>query len=117
MSTVRDDAGIAPAQSTSEEERGFDRESRDDESKATGRLPGRTLEEAEGEGEDEHGLIQTGISFRGYKDLDPHVQEDSDLASSPAFGRPSSADGSLSIPDDTPSIQVPRIFIRLIKWC
>lgn len=109
MSTVRDDAGIAPAQSTSDDERGGERESRNDESKTTGRLPGQTLEEPEEEGEDEHSLIPTDISFRGYKDYDPDIQEDSDLASSPAFGRPSSADGSLSIPDDTPSIQVIRI--------
>lgn len=117
MSTVRADAGIVPAQSTRDEERGADRRFQEDESPATGRLPERSVEEPDELGDDEHSLIRRSTSFRGYQDSDPDNQNDSDLASSPALGRPSSADGSLSIPDDTPSIQVSPIFFLLANRC
>ena len=64
-----------------------------------------------GEHEDEEeSLIRNGATLRnsGSQVIDTREEgsENSDLPSRPALERPSSADGSLSIPDDTPSIQV-----------
>ena len=69
-----------------------------------------TLEEP-GEREDEDGsLIRNDATLRSSESQIPEPveeeSENSDLPSRRALERPSSADGSLSIPDDTPSIQV-----------
>lgn len=110
MSTVQDEAEVGRVQSTNDEESEADRGPENDENRTVGGNPVRTLrrpyEEEKGEEEEEDkSLNAAGTSFRSHERHDLDMQEDSSLASSPALGRPSSADGSLSIPDDTPSIQ------------
>lgn len=62
------------------------------------------LKNGDGEGDN---VVATSATSRGYQNPDQeHHEADSNLDSSTAPERPSSADGSLSIPDDTPSIQV-----------
>lgn len=108
MSTVQDEAEVGRVLSTNEEESEADRGPENDENRAVGGFPVRTLERhyEEEEEEQDKSLNATGTSLRSYERHDRDMQEDSSSASSPALGRPSSADGSLSIPDDTPSIQV-----------
>ena len=69
-----------------------------------------TLQEADPSGGEEERLPASGMSFRGYGKYSQEEQESateaSALDSRPVPARPSSADGSLSTPDDTPSIQV-----------
>lgn len=109
MSTVQDEAEVGRVQSASDEGSEADRGPENDENGPLGGFPVRTLERPYEEEEDTTSLIATRTSLRSYERHDLDMQEDSSLASSPALGRPSSADGSLSIPDDTPSIQVATI--------
>lgn len=116
MSTVQDEAEVGRVQSTSDERIEADRGLENDESRSVGEFPVQTLERPDEEEEEEKKdkrLNAAGSSLRRYARHDRDTQEDSSLASSPVLGRPSSADGSLSIPDDTPSIQVVAIPIVL----
>lgn len=62
---------------------------------------------------------QNGASFGSYGRLVPEdgeeeeasIRNNEEVLASPARERPSSADGSLSTPDDTPSIQVESMFV------
>lgn len=115
MSTVQDEAEVGRVQSTNDEESEADGGPENDENRPVGGIPIRTLqrpykeEKGEEEEQEDTSLNAAGTSFRSYERHDLDMQGDSSLASSPALGRPSSADGSLSIPDDTPSIQVATV--------
>ncbi len=98
MSTVQDEAEIGPAKSTNDQAEG---ELGGDGNATTVGAPEKSDEE-----EDENSVIATSTTFRGYQGQNLDPQDDSNLASVPTLERPSSADGSLSIPDDTPSVQV-----------
>ena len=73
------------------------------------------------ETEDEH-TDRNGGSFGSYGKLvredgeeeERSIQNHKEVLTSPARDRPSSADGSLSTPDDTPSIQVEFMFALLL---
>lgn len=106
MSTVQDEAEAGRVQVTSEEGREADRGHENDEDRLVGGLPVRTVETPYEEEEEDKSLNAASTSLQSYERHDLDMQEHSSLASSPALGRPSSADGSLSIPDDMPSIQV-----------
>lgn len=108
MSTVQHEAEVGRVQSGSDEGSEADRGPENHENAPLGGFPVRTLERPY-EAEEDTSLLATGTSLRSYERHDLDMQEDSSLASSPALGRPSSADGSFSIPDDTPSIQVATI--------
>lgn len=51
-----------------------------------------------------HTPLNNGTHLSDQRMSTPHISRDS----TPEIGRPSSADGSLSIPDDTPSVQVSK---------
>lgn len=112
MSTVQDEAEVGRVQSTGDEGSEADRVPENDGNRPVGGFPVRTLERSN---EEDKSLNASSKSHRSYEGHDLNMQEDSSLASSPALGRPSSADGSLSIPDDTPSIQVATIPPYLLK--
>lgn len=111
MSTVQDEAEVGRVQSTGDEGSEADRGPENDGNRPVGGFPVRTLERSDEE--EDKSLIASNKNYRSYEGHDLYVQADSSLASSPALGRPSSADDSLSIPDDTPSIQVATIPPRL----
>ncbi len=110
MSSVQDEANNGHAQMTGDE--GNEEEeannenvvSENDEIASFG-----TLEEPD-ELEQEESLIPNGAtlddSVNENREIRGEGSEGSQLPSRRALERPSSADGSLSIPDDTPSIQV-----------
>lgn len=107
MSTVQDEAEVGRVQSTSDEGSEADRAPKNDGNGPVGGFPVRTLERS-----DEEEDKSLNASSKGYRSSEGHdldMQANPSLASSPALGRPSSADDSLSIPDDTPSIQVATI--------
>ena len=68
------------------------------------------VQEDPGEGKDnDHSSSGTTTSFRKFKEHTSNLRTELSPTASPTLERPSSADGSLSIPDDTPSIQVPPL--------
>lgn len=77
------------------------------------KIPARLQESEQFGGELEEEEDSLSVNGHGPLDDDIHLdgqQSENNIirASTPEIGRPSSADGSLSIPDDTPSIQVSR---------
>jgi hypothetical protein len=68
------------------------------------------LEEVRHEAEEDNAVRPNGRVFGGYKQIGQDKAEqdgkDKEMPATPVRERPSSADGSLSTPDDTPSIQV-----------
>ena len=78
------------------------------------KIPARLRDSYQGDGEPEE--EEDSLSADGHASLDDNTHLHGEQSgtnvvihdSTPEIGRPSSADGSLSIPDDTPSIQVSR---------
>lgn len=108
MSTAQNEAENGPAMFRGDDEHG--EEAREgDGGESAGDFPTRVPESPERSNEDKDGVtvVATGAPSRRYQNTDQeHHEADSNLESSTTPERPSSADGSLSIPDDTPSIQV-----------
>lgn len=113
MSTVYDEAELGRTQSSGDDESETERQNGDIESEAGEGPPIPILNEPD-EGEDDRdSLRNTGVSFRRYAGERPNTQESSTLGFSQNSERPQSPNGSLSIPDDTPSIQV----TNLLSFC
>ena len=111
MSSVQDEADNGHAELTVDEKNEGDGNNEDIEQENDEIASFGPLQES-GEQEDEeedlkpndttlHGV---GRDLAGAQEVNSEIP---DLPSHRALERPSSADGSLSIPDDTPSIQVP----------
>ena len=109
MSSVQDEADKGHAELTEDEENEEEEiknvEKDNDEIASFGELqePGERKDEEESLTRNGATLHSSGSQILATRKED---SENSDLPSHRALGRPSSADGSLSIPDDTPSLQV-----------
>lgn len=105
MSTAQNEAENGPAMFSQDDDH-KDEDLEGDGGESTDDFPIR-VPERRNEGGDRNSVVATSATSRGYKNPDQeHHEADSNLESSTTPERPSSADGSLSIPDDTPSIQV-----------
>lgn len=109
MSTVYDEAEVGRAQSSGDEESETERHNGDVESEAGEGPPIPILNEPDEEEHDKERLRNTGVNLRGYKGGNLNSQESPRLNLSQALERPLSPNESLSIPDDTPSIQVAKL--------
>lgn len=106
MSTAKDEAEIGRTEPPSDEEDGGERLEEEDQDEPLKRLSGLAPVGVEGRDDDEYSLSAESGGPRVRNNHRSSLLKKHDLESSPGRGRPSSADGSLSIPDDTPSIQV-----------
>lgn len=104
MSTVKDEAEIGRTQSEIDEESGSERRKDDDEDEFSRSPSG--LVPVEERDEDFNSLSAGSVGSQIRNNHGLTLLRNRNLESSPVLQRPSSADGSLSIPDDTPSIQV-----------
>ena len=77
-------------------------------------VPTPRLGQLNGDGESESTAVNNNSLRHNGEQMDELASEvqGSIQATRPELGRPSSADGSLSIPDDTPSVQVRALRIR-----
>jgi hypothetical protein len=106
MSTAKDEAEIGRIQPQVEEESGYDTREEDAQDESPSKSPGSVpVGFAEQDG-DEHNISDGSFGSSGPNSHGWNLIKDRNIESSPGWGRPSSADGSLSTPDDTPSIQV-----------
>lgn len=108
MSTAQNEAENGPAM-FGEDDHNHGEDLEDDGGESTGDLPLQASERIEvtNGDEDENIVVATSATSRGLQTPDQeHHEADSNLESSTTPERPSSADGSLSFPDDTLSIQV-----------
>lgn len=115
MSTAKDEAEIGRTKPQRDEENGSERpekkeeeeEEEDEDEDESPRSLSRPipLEFEDSHGNEENSSAESALS-RIRDGHDSSLLNTSNLESSMNVGRPSSADGSLSIPDDTPSIQV-----------
>lgn len=106
MSTAQNEAENGPATFREDDDNHGEEDLEGDGGENTGDIPIQ-LPERPDEAGDGNSVVATSATSRGYQNLDQeHHEADSNLESSTTPERPSSADGSLSIPDDTPSIQV-----------
>lgn len=110
MSTAQNEAENGPAMFGEDDDNHRGEAVEGDGGESTGDLSTRAPERPEKpiEGGNAKSVVATSATIsRGYQNPDQeHHEADSNLESSTTPERPSSADGSLSIPDDTPSIQV-----------
>lgn len=104
MSAVHDEAENGHARSSNNGENETERQNRDDESGLPDGPTIPALKESV-KGESRRDSFEDRSS-RSYLENGLENKSVSGSGSTPVLGRPSSADGSLSIPDDTPSIQV-----------
>lgn len=109
MSTAQNEAENGPAMFREDNHNHGEEDLEGDGWESAGDFPlkfsGR-IEITNGDG-DGNIVVNASATSRGYQNPDQKYHEaDSNLESSTTLERPSSADGSLSIPDDTPSIQV-----------
>lgn len=109
MSTAQNEAENGPAM-FGEDDHNHGEDLEDDGGESTCDLPLQASERIEVINGDEDGniVVATSATSRGLQnpDQEQHHEADSNLESSTTPEGPSSADGSLSIPDDTLSIQV-----------
>ena len=105
MSAVRDEADEGPEDIT-EVRKGDEEINGENCAVETVTAHDRNREE-EADDEDDTSEEANGNTVQGFKRQQKRAQIDHSDATptSPALGRPSSADGSISIPDDTPSVQ------------
>jgi hypothetical protein len=103
MSTVKDEAEIGRPRSESDEESGNERRKDDEEDEFPTSPSG--LVPAEGSDEDIYSLNAGNFGSRIRNNHGSTLLRNRNGESSPVLERPSSADGSFSIADDTPSIQ------------
>lgn len=109
MSTAQNEAENGPAMFREDDDEQGEEAREGDRWESAGDFPTRVPERSERPNEDKDGIkvVATSATSRRYQNTDQeHHEVDSNLESSTTPERPSSADGSLSIPDDTPSIQV-----------
>lgn len=109
MSTAQNEAENGPAMFREDEHNHGEEDLEGDGGGSAGDLPIRVPERTEIINGDGYGnsVVATSATSRGHQNPDQeHHEADSNLESSTTPERLSSADGSLSIPDDTPSIQV-----------
>ena len=116
MSTVQDEAELGPAQSTSDEESEDEREFDNNELEVVLTSPDQTVKSPGKVDTDDNILEVPGARLQGDQTCDLDTQVKLKSTSSLALARPSSADGSLSIPDDTPSIQVSESSTDAARW-
>lgn len=110
MSTAQDETEIGRAQHIRDEKGGDDERSNGDEEEQQDALPTLVFEGPE-EGENANNDIGAqDLGNQNDNDSRGGVEKDE---TSLALRRPSSADGSSSIPDDTPSIQVMKFVSQL----
>ncbi len=107
MSTAQNEAENGPAM-FEEDDHNHGEDLEVDGGESAGDLPLRVSESIEMmNGDGDGNSVVTSATSRGLQNPDQeHHEADSNLESSTTPERPSSADGSLSIPDDTLSIQV-----------
>jgi hypothetical protein len=106
MSTAKDEAEIGRIQPQVDEEDARAEDAEDAEDEFPSKLPGSVpVGFAEQDG-DEYNISDGSFGSSGPNSHGWNLIKDRNIKSSPGWGRPSSADGSLSTPDDTPSIQV-----------
>lgn len=106
MSTAKDEAEIGRTEPQSDEEDGSERLEEEDQDQPPRRLSGLAPVGVEQRDDDEFSLSAESVGPRVRNSHGSSLLKNHALESPPVWGRPSSADGSLSIPDDTPSIQV-----------
>lgn len=108
MSTAKDEAEIGRTKPQRDEENRSERpeEEEDDEDEPPRNLSRLAPVEFEDRDGDENSLSAESVRSRAQNGHGSTLLKNYNSKSSPDSGRPSSADGSLSIPDDTPSIQV-----------
>ena len=117
MSTAPDEAEDGPEESISRSESGDESESQEEAGEYENSLPSEiatsVLQETEDNATEANILATAATTFerlqRQRAEDEDSLDDGSNLASRPGLERPSSADGSLSTPDDSPSIQVCRI--------
>lgn len=109
MSTAQNEAENGPAMVREDDHNHGEEDLEGGGGESAGDFPLRVPERIEitnGDG-DGNSVVATSATSPGYQNPDlEHHEADSNLESSTTLERLSSADGSLSIPDDTPSIQV-----------
>lgn len=128
MSTVQDEADIGlgePDTEPSNDEHSTAEDAARPRSRNGTQLPSSIVEVLRSVRQDdlkEEQISQNGASFGSYGRLvhedeedETSIQNKEDVLASPAKERPSSADGSLSTPDDTPSIQVESVSTRCLR--
>ena len=118
MSSAQEEADVGPVYKSNEEE--LDDTPKTPKSKSTFRYDYQTLprrpREAQDGGSEEAEEEEDSLTVNGHTSVDDDIHLGNEQSSDrvavrdpiPGVERPSSADGSLSIPDDTPSIQVSR---------
>lgn len=107
MSTAQNEAENGPAMVGEDDDNHGEEALEGDGGESAGDLPTRVPERPNEHGEGNNLVVTIATISRSCENPDQeHHEADSYLESSTTPERPSSADGSLSIPDDTPSIQV-----------